>query len=158
MGWWLGLSAFQTLYFSFLLSYIRKQKLLRILKGVLKEFWKSFCQFSQPFQPKRSTSLKSAEPDLNGLAIKILYEHLKKYLLKISKAVSQGCLSSPNTLIIVTWARLRQAAGKLDAVNRVRFLYICRALGHQSQPTTWQMRLTRARAMLIYIIAGTIKT
>ena len=33
---------------------------------------------------------------------------------------------------IITQARLRQAAGELDAINRVRFLYICRALGHLS--------------------------
>ena len=32
--------------------------------------------------------------------------------------------------IIVTQARLRRAEGESDAVNHVRFLYICRALGH----------------------------
>ena len=32
--------------------------------------------------------------------------------------------------IVITWLRL--ATGELDAVNRVRFLYICRALGHLS--------------------------
>ena len=35
-------------------------------------------------------------------------------------------------VIIITWARLQQAEVKSDAVNRVRFLYICRALGHLS--------------------------
>ena len=30
-------------------------------------------------------------------------------------------------VIIITWARLRRATGELDAVNRARFLYICRA-------------------------------
>ena len=35
-------------------------------------------------------------------------------------------------VIIMTWARLRQATGESDAINRVRFLYICRALGHLS--------------------------
>ena len=34
--------------------------------------------------------------------------------------------------IIIIRAKLRQAAGESDAVNRVRFLYICRALGHLS--------------------------
>ena len=32
--------------------------------------------------------------------------------------------------IIITWARLQPASGKLDTVNCVRFLYIGRALGH----------------------------
>ena len=35
-------------------------------------------------------------------------------------------------VIIITWARLQQAEVKSDAVNRVRFLYICRALSHLS--------------------------
>ena len=34
--------------------------------------------------------------------------------------------------IIITWARLRQAKGELDAINHVRFLYICKVLGHLS--------------------------
>ena len=51
-------------------------------------------------------------------------------------------------LIITTRARLPQAAGKLDAVNSVRFFYICRAFGHLSQPITWQSRLTQAHTML----------
>ena len=39
------------------------------------------------------------------------------------------CPVHRHMVIIITLARLRQAAGKSDAVNRVRFLYICRALG-----------------------------
>ena len=36
-------------------------------------------------------------------------------------------------VIIITGARLQQAAGKLDTVNCVKFLHIYRALGHLSQ-------------------------
>ena len=35
-------------------------------------------------------------------------------------------------VIIIIRARLRRATGESDAINRVRFLYICRALGHLS--------------------------
>ena len=42
------------------------------------------------------------------------------------------CLVQWYMFIIKTLARLQQAAGELDAINRVRFLYICRALGHLS--------------------------
>ena len=35
-------------------------------------------------------------------------------------------------VMIITRARLRQATGESDAINRVRFLYICRAWGHLS--------------------------
>ena len=45
--------------------------------------------------------------------------------------------------------RLQRAPGESHTANRVSILYICRVLGHLSQPTTWQVRLTRARDMLI---------
>ena len=40
-------------------------------------------------------------------------------------------------IIKISRARLQRAAGELDAVHHVWFLYICRALGHLSQRTTW---------------------
>ena len=46
-------------------------------------------------------------------------------------------LSALVLTLIITQARLQQAAGESDAVNCVRFLYICRDLGHPSLPTTW---------------------
>ena len=35
-------------------------------------------------------------------------------------------------IIIIIQARLQRDAGESDVVNDVRFLYICRALGHLS--------------------------
>ena len=52
------------------------------------------------------------------------------YLLSIY--VSPAFMKSCPLSIIITQATLRQAAGKSDAINRGRFLYICRALVHLS--------------------------
>ena len=40
------------------------------------------------------------------------------------------CPPGRSVSIIITWAKLQRAAGESDAVNRIRFLYICRALGN----------------------------
>ena len=52
-------------------------------------------------------------------------------------------------VLIVRRQRLRLAGSESHVANFVSILYICRVLGHLSQPTTWQMRLTRAHTMLI---------
>ena len=53
-------------------------------------------------------------------------------LYNIYQEVILGFQNSFLLYVIIARAKLRQAAGKSDTINRVRFLYICMALGHFS--------------------------